>query len=77
MIALSTGKANVESQGDRIIVSIPSGSDRVEIAMTINEALHLGHMAVLVAKRAVDQNTGRAEPETSILPFKRPKRRKR
>jgi hypothetical protein len=41
----------------------------VQVATTIHEAMHLGHIARLVAVRALDRNFGRPEPDACIVPF--------
>ena len=39
MIALATGQPSVEVIGERIVLSVPSGNDTAQIAMTLDQAL--------------------------------------
>lgn len=54
MIALATGSPNAEIDGDRILVSFPSGKDTVQASLSLNQALHLFQCTKVVAIDALD-----------------------
>lgn len=39
MLILATGNLFAEVEGDRIIFTVPSGKDKLQIALTLNQAL--------------------------------------
>lgn len=41
MIALATGNPDASIEGDRILVSFPSGADKVQVSLSLHEAMHL------------------------------------
>lgn len=53
---LCTGEASWEQQGDRIVLSLPSGKEVVEVALTVAQAMHLGMTARHHAVKAVDES---------------------
>jgi len=74
MMLLCTGKPSVQIEGERIVITIPSGKETVEVAMTLNEAL------VLRASvgRATDQAllSDFAAPSAEVVAFVRRRKRK-
>lgn len=66
MTYLATGGATAKIDGDKIIVSIPTGNTVLEIAMTYGEAQRLGQFTVITATDAI-QAANRAEPTTAQI----------
>lgn len=56
MIALCTGtpKAETRDTAEQIVVTFPSGKDAIQIALTLDQALHLFQTARSVAIKALD-----------------------
>lgn len=74
MIALCTGQPAAKQDGERIIVTVPSGRGWVEIAFTFAEARNLGAMLLHVAANAVVKSNRAASAEVVRL---KPKRRRK
>jgi len=70
---LGTGKPKADIQGDRIVISIPSGNETAEIALTLHQALALRAAIRNVTDVALLQDF--AAPSADIIHL--PKRRKR
>lgn len=65
MIALATGAPDASIDGDRILVSFPSGKDTVQVSLSLNQALHLFQCTKVVAIDALDH--GFAAPARADL----------
>ena len=44
MIALATGNPSAKIDGDRILVSFPSGGDKVQVSLSLNQVLNLSQV---------------------------------
>lgn len=76
MIALCTGAplADLDESGTRVIATIPSGRDELQISLSLNEAMRLAQsllLAVTDGFSAVDQRS-----VAQVVPFHKPTRRR-
>jgi hypothetical protein len=72
---IATDQPNAQWIGEQVIVSIPSGRDTIEIALSLHQALALAHDTILQANEAMRADLlGRPVPACAqIVAF--PKRR--
>lgn len=73
MLILCTDPIKVEAVGDRMRLCIPSGSDKLEIDLSLNQVLRLSEAARRAAIIALDD--GFASPAATVVRF--PKTRKK
>jgi hypothetical protein len=69
MLILGTGDPKASARDDKIVISVPSGDDRMEIALTLNQTLVL----IADARRAVSDamTDGFAAPPADVVKFAR------
>lgn len=74
MIILTTGKPRAEIEGERVIVTVPSGKDQVQIALSMHDASWLSG----ITRRAVMDFLSEANcrPAAEVIPFPTKKRAK-
>lgn len=69
MIVLATGETKFDIQGERIIMTVPSGKDKLQIALSLSDLMvldHRAHLAVVAFYR--DQHTPKSEGELVAFP---------
>ncbi len=73
MLILSTDKPTAEAiqEKDAVRISIPSGSDKFEVEVTLNHALELYREVMTAARAALDGGFA-APPNADLLVFDRP-----
>lgn len=64
---LATDVPSAKFDGQRIVLTVPSGNDSPQIAMTLHEAMKMGHSLIRAASSAVTE----ANREAEIVPFRR------
>ena len=68
MIILATDKPEATIDGERIIVSFPSGADKMQVSLSLHDAMHLFNRTRAAAFDALDQ--GFASPQgADLIPF--------
>ncbi|MBA4755861.1 MAG: hypothetical protein H2050_13625 [Sphingobium sp.] len=75
MLILCTGSINVEAVGERMRLSIPSGSDTLEIDLSLNQVLRLKEAARRAAFTALED--GFASTSATVVRFPKPRKSKR
>jgi hypothetical protein len=70
---LTTGSTSARWDGSHVVLSVPSGGETVEIAMTLREGeVFLRHIEAACRDGFIE----RVKESAEVMPFKRPKRRK-
>lgn len=68
MIILATDRPEATIDGERIIVSFPSGADKMQVSLSLHDAMHLFNRTRAAAFDALDQ--GFASPKKAdLIPF--------
>ncbi len=73
MLILATDKPDAELQDGRIVLTIPSGKDRIEIALSLNQALCCQEMLKRATRDAYDTGFAATAADVIKLPAKRRK----
>ena len=71
MITLCTGQPTAIAEPEQVILTVPSGSSSIEIALTPHQAIYLHRSVQMAAHEALE----RCRPEAEIIAMQ--KRRKR
>lgn len=75
MLILCTDPIKVEAVGERMRLSIPSGSDKLEIDLSLNQVLWLSEAARRAAIAALDD--GFASPAATVVRLPQPRKSRR
>lgn len=72
MLILTTGKPRAEIEGEQIIVTLPSGKDKIQIALSLHEASWLSGITRRAVMDFLDEASHR--PTAEVIPFPTKKR---
>ncbi len=68
---LQTSHADAKFDGKRIILTIPSGTDSPQVAMSVHQALGMAHILLANANKVLREANRDAEQIAEIVPIRR------